>query len=34
VAAHRDASRFARVMVSGSGAEGLARVLSQLRVST
>jgi uroporphyrinogen-III synthase len=34
VAAHRDASRFARVMVSGPGAEGLARVLSQLRVST
>jgi uroporphyrinogen-III synthase len=34
VAAHRDAKRFARVVVSGPGAEGLARVLSQLRVPT
>ena len=34
VGAHRDASRFSRVIVSEPGAEGLARVLTQLRVPT
>ena len=34
VGTHRDARRFARVLVSEPGAEGLARELSQLRVST
>lgn len=31
IAAHREARRFARVLVSGPGPEGLARTLSQLR---
>ena len=34
VGAHRDARRFARVLVSEPGAEGLAQALSQLRVAT
>ena len=34
IAAHRDARRFARVLVSAHGHEGLANALSQLRVST
>jgi uroporphyrinogen-III synthase len=34
VAAHRDARRFARVLVAAQGADGLADTLSQLRVTT
>ena len=34
VGAHRAASRFARIMVSEPGADGLAAVLSQLRVAS
>jgi uroporphyrinogen-III synthase len=34
IAAHRDARRFARVLVAPPGHEGLAETLSQLRVST
>jgi uroporphyrinogen-III synthase len=34
VAAHRDARRFARVLVTGHGARGLADTLSQLRILT
>lgn len=34
VAAHRDARRFARVLVAPHGAEGFANTLSQLRVPT
>ena len=34
IAQHREARRFARVLVSGAGHEGLADALSQLRVST
>jgi uroporphyrinogen-III synthase len=34
IAAHRDAARFARVVVSGHGTAGLARALEQIRVST
>jgi uroporphyrinogen-III synthase len=34
IAAHRDARRFARVVVSGPGHQGLAQALSQLRVLT
>ena len=34
VAAHRDARRFARVLIAPHGAEGLAETLSQLRVLT
>lgn len=34
IAAHREARRFARVLVSGPGHEGLAEALSQLRVPT
>jgi uroporphyrinogen-III synthase len=33
VAAHRDARRFARVLVAPHGAEGLAQTLSQIRVT-
>ena len=33
VAAHRDARRFGRVLVAPHGAEGLARTLSQIRVT-
>ena len=34
VGSHRAAGRFARIMVSGPGADGLAQALNQLRVST
>jgi uroporphyrinogen-III synthase len=34
IAAHRDARRFARVLVAPPGHEGLAQTLSQLRIST
>ncbi len=33
IAAHRDARRFARVLVAPHGAEGLAQTLSQIRVT-
>jgi len=33
IAKHRDATRFARVLVAPHGAEGLARTLSQIRVT-
>jgi hypothetical protein len=34
IAGHRDARRFARVLVAPPGHEGLAETLSQLRVPT